>query len=289
MAITYDIVKAVAADLYSSSLRKIPEDTKSALRQARAVESDKSAQATIDTMLRSADTAERTMQFVCSDSGIPEYTVRIGTGARLSGNIKQAFVDGFADLVAAIRPPLLMHVQNPLTRERGYAGKDMPLVSYDLIDGANYIEIVCSPKALGSGRWAALEIFTSPPLSVIEKYVLDCVLKAGSQACPPVVIGVGIGGSFDYCAKLAKQATLRELGKRNPERAVAAMEERLLRAVNKTGFGPMGTGGDSTAFAVHVEYAAGHGFTPVAVSFNCWINRKAGARIYNDGRVERFE
>lgn len=289
MAITYDIVKAVAADLYSGSLRKIPEDTKFALHQARSAESDKSAQATIDTMLLSADTAERTMRFVCSDSGVPEYTVRIGTEARLSGNIKQAFVDGFAELVETIQPPLLMHVQNPLTRERGHAGKDMPLVSYDLIDGADYIEIVCSPKALGSGRWAALEIFTSPPLAVIEKYVLDCVLKAGSQACPPVVIGVGIGGSFDYCAKLAKQATLRALGKRNPEPAVAAMEERLLRAVNKTGFGPMGTGGDSTAFAVHIEYAAGHGFTPVAVSFNCWINRKAGARIYNDGRVERFE
>ncbi|WP_341895588.1 fumarate hydratase [Ferrovibrio terrae] len=289
MAITYEIVKAVSADLYGSSLKKIPEDTKAALRQARSSESDDNARATIDTMLRSADAAEQTMQFVCSDSGVPEYLVRIGTEAQLSGNIKQAFVDGFAYLVEMIEPPLLMHVQNPLTRERGYAGKDMPLVSYDLIDGADYIEIICSPKALGSGRWAAMEIFTSPPLDVIEKYILECVLKAGSQACPPVVIGVGIGGSFDYCAKLAKQATLRELGKRNPEPAVAAMEERLLKAVNKTGFGPMGTGGDSTAFAVHVEYAAGHGFTPVAVSFNCWINRKAGARIYNDGRIERFE
>jgi fumarate hydratase subunit alpha len=289
MAITYEIVKAVSADLYGSSLKKIPEDTKEALRQARSSESDDNARATIDTMLRSADAAEQTMQFVCSDSGVPEYLVRIGTEAQLSGNIKQAFVDGFAYLVETIEPPLLMHVQNPLTRQRGYAGKDMPLVSYDLIDGANYIEIICSPKALGSGRWAAMEIFTSPPLNVIEKYILECVLKAGSQACPPVVIGVGIGGSFDYCAKLAKQATLRELGKRNPEPAVAAMEERILKAVNKTGFGPMGTGGDSTAFAVHVEYAAGHGFTPVAVSFNCWINRKAGARIYDDGRVERFE
>lgn len=289
MAITYEIVKAVAADLYGGSLKKIPEDTKAALRHARSSESDDSARATIDTMLRSAKAAEQTMQFVCSDSGVPEYLVRIGTEAQLSGNIKQAFVDGFAYLVETIEPPLLMHVQNPLTRERGYAGKDMPLVTYDLIDGADYIEIICSPKALGSGRWAAMEIFTSPPLDVIEKYILECVLKAGSQACPPVVIGVGIGGSFDYCAKLAKQATLRELGKRNPESAVAAMEDRLLKAVNKTGFGPMGTGGDSTAFAVHVEYAAGHGFTPVAVSFNCWINRKAGARIYNDGRVERFE
>ena len=117
------------------------------------------------------------------------------------------------------------------------------------------MEITCSPKALGSGRWAALEIFSFPTLDVIEKYVMECVLKAGSQHCPPVVIGVGIGGSFDHCAKLAKTATLRPFGQKNPEPILAAMEERLLKAVNKTGFGPMGTGGDTTALAVHVEYA----------------------------------
>ncbi len=289
MAITYELVKSVVADLYGGSLKKIPEDTKAALRRAQATESDAGARTTIDTMLRSAEAAERDRQFVCSDAGVPVYFVRIGTAARLEGNIKQAISDGFDHLVATIDPPLLMHVTNPLTRERGYKGKDMPLVTYDLIDGADYVEITCSPKALGSGRWAALEIFSFPTLEVIEKYVLDCVIKAGSQACPPVVIGVGIGGSFDYCAKIAKLATLRPLGSRNPEPAVAAMEERLLRAVNKTGFGPMGTGGDSTAFAVHVEYASGHGFTPVAVCFNCWINRKASARIYNSGKVERFE
>jgi fumarate hydratase subunit alpha len=134
-----------------------------------------------------------------------------------------------------------------------------------------------------------LEIFSFPTLDVIEKYVMDCVLKAGSQHCPPVVIGVGIGGSFDHCAKIAKLATLRPFGQTNPEPILADMEARLLKAVNKTGFGPMGTGGDTTALAVHVEFAAGHGFTPVAVCFNCWINRRASARIYNDGRVEYFE
>jgi fumarate hydratase subunit alpha len=289
VAITYELVKTVAAQLYDGSLRKIPEDTKDALRLMQASESDAGARTTIDTMLLSADTAERTHQFVCSDSGVPVYFVKIGTAARMEGNIKQAISDSFDHLVATIDPPLLAHVTNPLTRERGYKGKDMPLVTYDLIDGADYIEITCSPKALGSGRWAALEIFSFPTLPEIEKYVLECVLKAGSQACPPVVIGVGIGGTFDYCAKIAKLATLRALGERNAEPAVAAMEERLLRAVNKTGFGPMGTGGDSTAFAVHVEYASGHGFTPVAVCFNCWINRKASARIYNSGKIERFE
>lgn len=289
MAITYEIVKSVSAQLYESSLKKISEDTKDALRSAYQAESNEGARKILAMMLKSAHAAETTDRHVCSDAGIPVYFVKIGTAARLEGNIKQAISDGFDHLVATINPPILKHVTNPLTNERGYKGKDMPIVSYDLLDGADYVEITCSPKALGSGRWAALEIFSFPTLDVIEKYVMECVLKAGSQHCPPVVVGVGIGGSFDHCTKLAKAATLRPFGQTNPEPILAAMEERLLKAVNKTGFGPMGTGGDTTALAVHVEYGSGHGFTPVAVCFNCWINRRAGARIYNSGKIVRFE
>jgi fumarate hydratase subunit alpha len=182
-----------------------------------------------------------------------------------------------------------MHVTNPLTNARGYAGKDMPIVTWDILDGADYLDITCSPKALGSGRWAALEIFSLPTLETIEKYVLECAVKAGSQHCPPVVVGVGIGGTFDHCAKIAKLATLRPMGQVNPEPQLAAMEARLTGAINRLGFGPMGTGGDTTALAVHVNYASGHGFTPVAVSFNCWINRRTRAKLYDDGRIERIE
>jgi fumarate hydratase subunit alpha len=289
VAITYEQVKAIAAELYGGSLKKIPEDTKEALRGALAAERNDGAKKILALMLKSAHAAESSNRHVCSDAGIPVYFVRIGTAARLDGNIAQAVSDGFDHLVATIDPPILKHVTNPLTNARGYKGKDMPHVSYDLVDGADYVEITCAPKALGSGRWAALEIFSFPTLDVIEKFVMECVLKAGSQHCPPVVIGVGIGGSFDHCAKIAKHATLRPFGETNPEPILAAMEERLKAAVNKTGFGPMGTGGDTTALAVHVEYASGHGFTPVAVCFNCWINRRASARIYNDGRIERFE
>ena len=289
MAITYEQVKSVSAELYESCLKKIPEDTKEALRKAGEAETNDGAKKILNMMLKSAHAAESGNRHVCSDAGIPVYFMKIGTAAQLDGNIKRAISDGFDHLVATIQPPILKHVTNPLTNERGYKGKDMPIVSYDLIDGADYVELVCQPKALGSGRWAALEIFSFPTLETIAKDVRDCVLKAGSQHCPPVVIGVGIGGTFDLCAKIAKQATVRPFGKTNPEPILAAMEERLLKAVNKTGFGPMGTGGDTTALAVHVEYTSGHGFTPVAVCFNCWINRRAGARIYNDGRIERFE
>ncbi len=289
MPITYDMVKMAAAELYGRCLKKIPEDTKDALRHALDAETNEGARKILAMMLHGAQVAEDTDRHVCSDAGVPVYFVKIGTAARIEGNIKQAMSDGFDHLVATIQPPILKHVTNPLTQERSYKGKDMPMVSYDLIDGADYVEITCQPKALGSGRWAALEIFSFPDLATIEKYVMDCVLKAGSQHCPPVVIGVGIGGTFDHCAKIAKLATLRPFGQKNPEPILADMEARLTRAVNQTGFGPMGTGGDTTALAVHVEYASGHGFTPVAVCFNCWINRRASARLSGTGEIAYFE
>jgi fumarate hydratase subunit alpha len=289
MPITPDLIKTVTAQLYDRSLRGIPGDTKAALQRADAVESNETARHTLRIMIQSAEAAERKNHFICSDAGIPVFFVRVGTQAQFSGNVRQAIIDGFDELVATIQPPLLPHVTNPLTLERGYKGKGMPIVTFDLVDGADHVDITCSPKALGSGRWAALEIFSFPDLHTIEKYVLEVVMRAGSQPCPPVVIGVGVGGTFDYAAKMAKEATLRPIGETNPEPMVADMEKRLVEAVNKTGFGPMGTGGDSTAMAVHVNYAAGHGFTPVAVAFNCWINRRTRARIYNDGRVEVVE
>ena len=289
MGVTYAQMKAVSAELYEAALKKVPDDTLDAMRRAADAETHEVARKTLRFMLRSAEKAETEQRLVCSDSGVPTYVIAIGTAVRMEGDLKRAVADGFAELVETISPPLLKHVANPLTNERGYAGKDMPIITWDVMDGADYIDITCSPKALGSGRWAALEIFTAPSLETIESYVMDCVMKAGSQHCPPVIVGVGIGGSFDHCAKLAKQAALRPFGQTNPEPILAAMEARLLRAVNATGFGPMGTGGDTTALGVHVAFSAGHGFTPVAVCFNCWINRRTRARIYDDGRVERIE
>ncbi len=289
MPITHAMMKQATAHLYERSLRKVPDDTLDALRRAREAETNDTARKTLGILLRSAEMAETQDRLVCSDSGVPTYTIGIGTAVRLEGDIKRAVSDGFDELVATTSPPLLKHVTNPLTNERSYRGKEMPLVTWDLIDGADYVDITCQPKALGSGRWAAMEIFTFPSLEQIEEYVMQCVLKAGSQHCPPVNIGVGIGGSFDYCAKLAARATLRPYGTVNPDPTLAAMEARLLAAVNATGFGPMGTGGDTTALGVHVDYAAGHGFTPVAVAFNCWINRRTRARLYEDGRLERIE
>ena len=289
MPITQDMVRKLSADLYNWSLRKVPDDTKAALERAKEAEQNDTARQTLDFMLASARHAEREDRFLCSDAGVPTYFVKIGPQAQMSGDIRQAFVDGFDDLVQTIRPPILKFVTNPLTNERSYRGKDMPIVSYDLLSDGDYLDITCAPKALGSGRWAALEILSYPTLEQIEAYVMEVVLKAAGQHCPPVVIGVGLGGSFDHAAKMAKLATLRPIGSENPESALRGMEARLLDAVNATGFGPMGVGGGATALGVHIDYSSGHGFTPVAVCFNCWINRRTRARIYNSGAVERLE
>lgn len=289
MPITSELIRSVTADLYERSLKKIPEDTKAVLRRAESSDSSDTARKTLTIMLKSADESEKRDHLICSDVGIPVYSVKIGTKVRFEGAVRQAMVDGLADLAANIQPPILRMVTNPLTHQRGYAGKDMPIMTFDIIDEADYLEIICSPKAMGSGRWEALETFVYPTLEDIEKYILEVVMKAGSQPCPPIVVGVGIGGTFDYAARMAKQQILRPFGKTNPEPILAAMEERLLKAINSMGFGPMGTGGDTTAMAVHIDYAASHGFMPVAVALNCWINRRYGARIQNDGTVEWFE
>ena len=289
MPITDDMVRQAAIDLFDRSLRKVPDDARAAIAKAMEVESNATARDTLKLQLKSAELAQKRDRFVCSDSGVPVYFVKIGARARMDCDLKRAIHEGWEELVETIDPPMLKHVTNPLTRERGYHGKDMPIVSYDMESDVDWIEITCSPKALGSGRWAAMELFTFPTLEQIETYILDVAIKAGSQHCPPVTMGIGIGGTFDHCAAMAKKQTLRPIGTTNDEPVLAAMEERLYEAVNALGFGPMGTGGDTTVLAVHIDYASGHGFTPVAVCFNCWINRRTKLRLHSDGGVEWIE
>ena len=159
MTISSDLIRKVTATLYERSLKKIPEDTKAVLRQAQTQDSSDTARKTLTIMLKSADAAEKQDHLICTDVGIPVYSIKIGTQVRFDGPVRQAIVDGLADLAANINPPILKMVTNPLTHQRGHTGKDMPLMTFDVIDDADYLEIICAPKAMGSGRWEALETF----------------------------------------------------------------------------------------------------------------------------------
>jgi len=289
MAIESALIKQVTAELYEKSLKKIPEDTHSFLSHAINKESNLTAKKTLKIMVQSADLAKSTDQLICSDVGIPTYIFKIGSKVQFNGPIRQAIQDGFKELTEKINPPILKMVTNPLTHERSFEGKDIPIVSYDVIDDADYVEIICSPKAMGTPRWEAIEAFVYPTHEDIERFVIDVVMKAGSQPCLPIVVGVGIGGTFDYAAKLAKESMLRPHGIFSSNPILADMEVRLLKAINQMGFGPMGTGGETSAMSVNIDFAFSHGFVPVAVCFNCWINRRTSAKIYNDGRVENLD
>lgn len=289
MAIGPETICEVVARLYDRSLKAIPADARLALEKARRTETVTLGRQTIDLMIESAEAAQEQGHLICTDVGVPTFSVRIGSRVQFSGDVRQPIVDGLARMVAAADPPILKMVTDPLTHQRGHAGKGVPIVSFDVIDGAEYVDFVCAPKAMGTGRWEALETFVYPSLDQIERYVLETVARAGSQVCPPIVVGIGIGGTFDYAAKMAKDQVLRPMGEPHPEPAVAAMEARLLEAINELGFGPMGTGGRNTAMAVHADYCCGHGFTPVAVALNCWIDRRTSARVHADGRIEWLE
>ena len=197
MAINSATLKRVAADLYEHSLKKIPDDTRAALHRLGQRESNPTGRQTLKIMIESADAARDGNKLVCSDVGIPVYSMKVGTKVHFEGPVRGAIQEAFADLVSRIDPPILKMVTNPLTHERSYGGKDMPLVTFDLVDGADYVDLICAPKAMGTGRWEAIDAFVYPTLEDIEKYVLDVVLRAGSQPCLPLVVGVGIGGTFD--------------------------------------------------------------------------------------------
>ena len=159
---------------------------------------------------------------------------RSAPGCSSTATSKQAFVDGFDELVETIEPPILKFVTNPLTNARSYRGKDMPIVSYDLLIAVQTTwtsPVLPRRWVRAAGRRSRFSAF--PTLEEIENYIMECVLKAGSQHCPPVVIGVGIGGSFDQATKMAKQATLRPFGRPIPRPILADMEAACSRRSTK--------------------------------------------------------
>ena len=168
-------------------------------------------------------------------------------------------------------------------------GNHIPYINYDLIPNADYMEITAFPKGGGSENKSTIGMLNpGQGLNGVKKLVIDTIMAAGGQPCPPVIIGVGIGGGADIAIKIAKKQLLRPIGHRHEDPKIAEMEEKLLKAVNMTGYGSMGLGGDfSTALDVKIDYAHRHPASfPVGISIQCWAARRSTARIYADGRVE---
>ena len=274
------VVEDVARELYIRALKILPPDIKEGFARLVAGETDATAQRVLGTMVTNIRVAEDTDNLLCQDTGIPIYNVTIGRDVQLDG----------AELERAIRRgceratreyPLRSSVVHPITRrnEHTSCGPGVPPIHVRFDDAPQRLLIEMVPKGSGSenNSWLRMAI-PAEGVNAIKTFVIDCVLDAGGKTCPPTIVGVGIGGTSDLCVALAKQAATRALGTACADPEGAALESSLSAAVNELGVGPQGLGGDSTAFAVHVEIAATHiTMNPVAVNMQCHSARRASA------------
>jgi fumarate hydratase subunit alpha/L(+)-tartrate dehydratase alpha subunit len=273
-------VEDVARELYIRALKILPPDIKQGFERLAGTETDATAKRVLGTMITNIRVAEDTENLLCQDTGIPIYNVTIGKGVEVDGaELKQAIRRGCER--ATREHPLRSSVVHPITRrnEQSSCGAGVPPIHIDFSEDAERLTIEMIPKGSGSenNSWLRMAI-PAEGVNAIKTFVVDCVLDAGGKTCPPTIVGVGIGGTSDLCVALAKKAATRPLGTACPDPEGAALEKSLGEAVNLLGVGPQGLGGDSTAFAVHVEIAATHiTMNPVAVNMQCHSARRASA------------
>lgn len=283
----YRDLTELSAHLYKKALTDLPPDVRSAVHRV-AEQEVAGARRRLDVMVKSIDISDRTGIIVCQDTGICVFFVRLGTEFPVNGaKLINALRSGVA--LATKRHDLRSSIVHPITREnrQDNTGVGIPDVHVEFVDGSDELEILLVPKGSGSENMSYLKMLSpAEGITGVKRFVLDSVIDAGPRPCPPTVVGVGIGGTADLCAALAKKAILRPVGEPHPEPEIAAMEKQLLAAINETGIGPQGLGGNVTSFAVHVEYSATHiSMNPVAVNIQCWRGERASATISTDGAV----
>ena len=245
----------------------------------------------LGTMMRNITVAEDTDNLLCQDTGIPIYNVWIGRGVEVDGaGLKEAIRRGCARSTREYS--FRSSIVHPTTRvnEQNSTGPRRAGDQHRFFDEEESLVIEMIPKGSGSenNSWLRMAI-PAEGVDAIKTFVVDCVLDAGGKTCPPTIVGVGVGGTADLCVHLAKVAATRPLGSRCEDPEGAKLEAALTEAVNMLGVGPQGLGGDSTAFAVHVETAATHiTMNPVAVNMQCHSARRARATFRPLGSRIRF-
>ncbi|MGI9024204.1 MAG: fumarate hydratase [Burkholderiaceae bacterium] len=291
MKIDLQSVEDAAKELYIRALKILPPDIKSGFARLSKSETAPTAQRMLATMVTNIEVAERTDNLLCQDTGVPIYNVTIGRDIELDGHaLKQAVRRGCER--ATREHPLRSSIVHPLTRrnEQTSCGIEVPVIHIDFSDRSDLLEIEMIPKGSGSENNSFLKMaIPAEGIDAIKTFVIDCVLAAGGKPCPPTIVGVGLGGTSDLAVLLAKRGATRPLGTACSDPDGAALEKQLSAAVNQLGVGPQGLGGDSTAFAVHIELAATHiTMNPVAVNMQCHSARRARASFTPDGVAYGF-
>ena len=285
----YGIVEETAKELYIRALCDLPPDARKALKNAYERETKATAKNVFEAMFKAVEISDNKHTLICQDTGLPIYIVKVGSDFPWNGaEIKDRLAEGAKRATQEF--PFRSSSTHILTRENPQTsiGRNLPVLYWDFEKNSDSLDILMIPKGSGSENMSAMKMFTpADGKAALKKFVLDTVIASGANPCPPGVIGVGIGGTADLVMRLAKEAIARPVGQRSEDPVIAEMEESLEEAINSTGIGPMGLGGDITTLAVHIEWAYTHiTQNPVAVNTQCWPARRSRAQIHSNGEVE---
>ena len=281
------LIENVVVNLLRLAETELPVDVKAALKRAYDKERSAIGKIQLKAILDNIRLAEERGIPLCQDTGLISFYLKAGSKFKGLHRIEKAL---HRAVIRATREiPLRPNTIDPFTQKNvgNNLGRYVPYIHWE-ITGGDFLEITAFPKGGGAENMCALKMLKpAEGLDGLKRFVIESVVRAGGMPCPPTIIGVGIGGGANIAMELAKKALLKPLDKPHPRSVINRLEQKLLEAVNKTGIGPMGLGGDSTALGLRIEYAHRHPASyPVAVAFQCWAARRATARIYMDGCVE---
>jgi fumarate hydratase subunit alpha len=269
----YDEIMEKVAEMCQAANYDLGEDVVGAFRRALRTEVSETGRDVLRQLLENAEIAAQERVPMCQDTGFAVFLVELGQDCRIvGGSLYDAINDGVRKgyREGYLRQSIVAH---PL--ERVNTGDNAPAVIHVELVPGDRLTIHFSAKGGGSENMSALKMLKpSDGLQGVKEFILDTVRKAGPNACPPVIVGVGIGGTFEKAAYLAKKSLFRPIGERSPRPEIAALETELLEACNKLGIGPQGMGGRTTALDVKIEIYPCHiASLPVAVNINCHASR----------------
>ena len=258
---------------------QLPSDVRAQLESAAQTEPWPQAKESLCQIIENADIAKKGILPICQDTGMACVFIEIGQDAHLvGGSLEQAVDEGVRR--GYQRGYLRKSVVKDPLRRVNTLDNTPALLHIDLVEGDG-CAITVMPKGFGSENMSRVKMLNpSAGIQGVKEFVLETVNLAGSNPCPPVVVGVGIGSSFDGVTLLAKRALLRKIGSVHPDPFYAALEAELLATINQTGIGPQGFGGRTTALGVNICAAPTHiASIPVAVNINCHVTRRASVNL----------
>lgn len=289
------MIKTAMHDACIRAVTEISEDVKCLVQEALDRETNETAKSMLSSMLENLDIANAQDKAVCQSPGYPTTWISYGDN-NFPEYASEVIMDalGEATKKGYLRPSIV----DPLTRHNpgNNTGKGVPNIEYQYHPGQEYVDFIISFKGCGAELGNAMKIFTTANLKLdkdfegLKRFILETAINAGGKPCPPFGIGIGIGGQMDIAGKLSRESiSTRRWDDTNPDPLLARLEVELRDNINALGLGAAGTGGDTVCLAVKIDTAATHtAIAPVCVNFHCWVARRAGIRIYNDGRIEKL-